>query len=489
MLRRIYMKLLIFALLWLWAPSVFALSFDERAFGQFDQAVQQEARFQTLLQNPSPEVAMQEEIEALMLARYRERAFARDFQVEVHSHLPRAQTEKDYSINPSDLESYKKLRLLEAVAQDLSDRISYEYQRLSESAADSRLNPELRKKASVALESINQNLAGLEPEDQTVLATFLQELVEVKPAPVLETKVQLLARKSVSRKVKANIEKKAVDAVERANKILSKKLAHALKEQEENVGPATWVTPSSGPEGNVTGYRFPEGVVALTFDDGPHKVKNPDGSYRSFTLELVDILKNHHDKINDSATGAPASFFWLARAVVSFPEIAKQVSDQGYSTNCHSWNHKNLARAGESVLQTEVTRAIQAEREVYGHDFHFFRCPGGACLSTHRVREMLAKENLVHAYWSIDSLDWLLLEPDATFRNVTEQLQISKRGIVLMHDIHAQSIEAAKRILAWIKEKNDSGELSLRLYTIDQAVDLQNQMARNIESTQLENKK
>lgn len=481
MLRRIHMKFLFFALFSLSTAPAFAVDFDDRAFGMFDQAIQQEKRFQNLLLSEEPVKALEEEIEALMLTRYRQHAMAKDFQAEVESHLPRAMAEKDYSINPADLESYKKLRLLEAVAQDLTDRIAYEYQRLSETEADSRLNPEARQKAAMILSTINQNLAYMAPDDQIVLSGFFEELGEVKPGAALKPRIELSKIKAGPRKkIKDSIEKKATDSVSRANRILSKKLARALKEQEANVGPATLVTPSTGPEGNVTGYRFPEGVVALTFDDGPHKTLTP---------ELVAALRNHHDKINDSYTGAPASFFWLARNVVTFPEIAKQVTDLGFSTNCHSWNHKNLSRAGESVLQTEVTRAIKAERDIYKRDFHYFRCPGGACLTTRRVRQMLAAENLVHAFWSIDSLDWLLLEPDATFRNVTEQLQVSKRGIVLMHDIHPQSIEAAKRVLAWIKEKNDSGQLQLRLYTIDQAVDLQNQLAQNIESSRLEEKK
>ena len=228
MLRRIYMKILVFVL-WVFTPSVFASSFyDDRAFGMFDQAVQQEARFQALLQNSTPETAMREEIEALMQARYREHAFATAFQEEVHSYVPRAQADKNYSINPTDLESYKRLRLMDAIAEDLSSRVAYEYKRLAESVADPRVALDLRQKANLALETITQNLASLAPEDRVVLTSFLEEINETKAAPPLQTAVTLLKNKVVRTKVNADIAQKAANAVLRANKILSKKMARAF---------------------------------------------------------------------------------------------------------------------------------------------------------------------------------------------------------------------------------------------------------------------
>lgn len=481
MLCIIYMKFLHILLLlsasFGFATSAFAISFDE--FDAFNQTVQQESHFQKILAEPAPEASIETELEALLLAQYRVRAAAMDFQSDVHRYLPRALSDKTFSINPSDLESYKKLRLLQRVTENISDQIIYEYKRLKQTKFDNDIELETRERAARALAEINQTLAQLPEEDQLVLTNFITELQTTGAfvLPTMQVSLELESSRTHRKRVHAKIAKKAVDFVTRANRILDKKLPRALKEQEENVGPSTFVRPSVDKEGNVDGYHFPEGVVALTFDDGPHPQLTP---------ELVEALKSHHDKIN--ADGARASFFWLAENVVANPKVVQLVAGPNFSTNCHSWTHANLARANNHVLQKEVIDAIAAERAAYGHDFHFFRCPYGSCLATKKVRRMLADEKLVHAFWSIDSLDWLLLEPNATFRNVTEQLQVAKRGIVLMHDIHKQSIAAAKMILDWIKEQNDSGRMQIHLYTIDQAVDLQNQAAERQVSSSLEGK-
>jgi hypothetical protein len=39
-----------------------------------------------------------------------------------------------------------------------------------------------------------------------------------------------------------------------------------------------------------------------------------------------------------------------------------------------------------------------------------------------------------------------------------------------MHDIHPFSLEAAKRLLKWIKDENDSGRNRIQLFTLDDAV-------------------
>jgi hypothetical protein len=54
---------------------------------------------------------------------------------------------------------------------------------------------------------------------------------------------------------------------------------------------------------------------------------------------------------------------------------------------------------------------------------------------------------------------------------------------VLMHDFHPFSLEAAKMLLAWIADQNNSGQDHITLYTLDDAVDLYNHDAGAAVST------
>jgi hypothetical protein len=130
-----------------------------------------------------------------------------------------------------------------------------------------------------------------------------------------------------------------------------------------------------------------------------------------------------------------------------------------------------------SDTEKQTNYAVHFAEGVYGRPMRFYRLPGGAGINSPHVRSRLRSLNLIHASWSIDSLDWKLKDSDEAAYLVTEQLAVAKRGIVLIHDIHDFSVRATLKILNWIKENNNSGKTQLRLYTIDAAVDLQNQMS------------
>jgi peptidoglycan/xylan/chitin deacetylase (PgdA/CDA1 family) len=54
---------------------------------------------------------------------------------------------------------------------------------------------------------------------------------------------------------------------------------------------------------------------------------------------------------------------------------------------------------------------------------------------------------LIH--WSVDSRDWSLRNADKIYNRVMDQT--ADGDIILLHDIHAESIEAAKRIIPALK--------------------------------------
>ena len=68
------------------------------------------------------------------------------------------------------------------------------------------------------------------------------------------------------------------------------------------------------------------GEVVLTFDDGPSP---------SDTREIIAALAKECTK---------ATFFIVGEMVALYPEIVKEVADQGHTIGTHTWSHRNLAR-------------------------------------------------------------------------------------------------------------------------------------------------
>ena len=73
--------------------------------------------------------------------------------------------------------------------------------------------------------------------------------------------------------------------------------------------------------GTTTSVSTEEKVVALTFDDGP----SPDSTPR-----LLEILHHH---------GAKATFFMVGMAAARWPQLVRDVADQGHAIGNHSWDH------------------------------------------------------------------------------------------------------------------------------------------------------
>lgn len=212
------------------------------------------------------------------------------------------------------------------------------------------------------------------------------------------------------------------------------------------------IRPGTGPEGTINGTQFAPGTFALTFDDGPFEVRSE---------QIFGHLKSHKKK---------ATFFWVMEHLERFPAIAPKAKEAGFPLNNHSWTHANLNKADGPTLTKEIIKSTEEETEVYGEKPRFFRLPYGAGLSNQTVRKMIADLGMVHVLWNIDSLDWQDKDPAKILARVKALMASEKRGIILMHDIHAQTVEATKALLAWSATLDGKAEAH-RWVTIPEIVD------------------
>lgn len=168
-------------------------------------------------------------------------------------------------------------------------------------------------------------------------------------------------------------------------------------------------------------------MVALTFDDGPGK----------YTDKLLDCLEE-----ND----AKATFFMLGSNVSSWPDTIKRMKEMGCELGNHSYDHPQLPNlTGEQVTE-QFQKTNSLLEEICGSPATVARTPYGAQDET-----ILSYVGMPCFMWSIDTLDWQTLNADSTYNTTMEN--VSDGDIILMHDIHETSVEAAIRLIPDLIEK------------------------------------
>lgn len=168
-------------------------------------------------------------------------------------------------------------------------------------------------------------------------------------------------------------------------------------------------------------------LVALTFDDGP-------GQY---TDKLLDCLEEN---------GAKATFYMLGQNVEQYPDIVKRMNDLGMELSNHTYDHKDLTKLTQSQIKDEIEKTSSLIQNAAGVLPDTLRPPGG---SYNDSVQDLAELPIVK--WSIDTKDWKTKSEDQTYQCVMDNVEDG--SIVLMHDIHEWSVDAAIRLIPDLMEE------------------------------------
>ncbi len=168
-------------------------------------------------------------------------------------------------------------------------------------------------------------------------------------------------------------------------------------------------------------------MIALTFDDGPGK----------YTDKLLNCLEENN---------SVATFFTLGYLVEAYPEIAKREVTLGCEIGSHTWEHTKLTNLSGAEAAEAVNKAGDKIKEVTGKAISTYRPPEGAYNDT-----VLEAVELPAIMWSIDTLDWKTRNADATYDKVMQN--VKDGDIILMHDIHEPTVEAALRLIPALIEE------------------------------------
>lgn len=170
-------------------------------------------------------------------------------------------------------------------------------------------------------------------------------------------------------------------------------------------------------------------MLALTFDDGPNS---------ETTNQILDILEENNAK---------ATFFVLGEKLGenTAPTLKRMVSI-GCQVGNHSMNHKDLAYLDADGIRDQIETNNEKIREITGMPCRVMRPPYGEVNDL--VRETITQPMIM---WEIDTLDWDHLDPDKTIKAIRDYA--CDGTIILMHDIHAPTVEACRKIIPELAKK------------------------------------
>lgn len=168
-------------------------------------------------------------------------------------------------------------------------------------------------------------------------------------------------------------------------------------------------------------------MIALTFDDGP----GPR------TSELLNQLKKYN---------AHATFFMLGKNVKLYPDAVKQMLKDGNELGNHSYDHQQLTKIDGAAVKKEVDDTNRNIKNICGSPATLLRPPYGAINDT--VKSNVGMPMIL---WNVDTLDWKTRNTQSTIDSVMKNLKDG--DIVLMHDIHSQTIDAALELIPKLEEE------------------------------------
>ncbi len=158
--------------------------------------------------------------------------------------------------------------------------------------------------------------------------------------------------------------------------------------------------------------RSDSGTIAITFDDGPH----PN------TLPVLEVLRKHQAK---------ATFFCIGKNIELYPEIFKQIVDEGHEIGNHSFSHSNtfpIKSPSDIVLEMEQTNEIIQKHTSLTCEL--FRPPFG--VMNPRIAKALHKTEMQLVGWNVRSYDTAKKAGKALGEKLGNQVRAG--DVVLLHD-------------------------------------------------------
>lgn len=163
-------------------------------------------------------------------------------------------------------------------------------------------------------------------------------------------------------------------------------------------------------------------LVALTFDDGPR---------RATTSRLLEGLEQR---------GVQATFFLIGKQIEGNEDLICQMAAGGHQIGVHTFDHVELNDLSPAQVSKQLESTRSALRSILGERDFYLRPPYGF------VDDALpAQAGSPIILWSVDPEDWHNRDVQREVAHIVSHVQDG--DIILMHDIFAESVDAALQVV------------------------------------------
>lgn len=200
--------------------------------------------------------------------------------------------------------------------------------------------------------------------------------------------------------------------------VASAGIARPLRNQGVNL-PTGSLPP--GTKMSYTSAVAPGPFIAMTFDDGPVTPNTP---------RLLDML---------AARGIKATFFTVGYNVQRNPNIVRRIVADGHEIANHTWTHGKLSSMSDASVRSELQRSHDALTNITGTAPRMYRPPYGA-ITARQKQWIMSEFGYPTILWSVDPQDWKTRSASMTRSRILSETRPG--SIILVHDIHASSIDA-----------------------------------------------
>ncbi len=198
-------------------------------------------------------------------------------------------------------------------------------------------------------------------------------------------------------------------------------------------------------EHSLAGSELPDHTLALSFDDGP----GPRSK------ELADYLASEN---------IHATFFINGKNVPGRQNMLAAELAGGHIIGNHTQNHIQLTNIPAAKLMSEVTLTDAFIAEVQPNGPWLLRPPFGAWngAAARTINATPMSKYVGSVFWDIGGVltDTAAADWDCWGKHITiekcgalymNEMNTRKRGIVLMHDIHSNTIDMVKQLVPQLK--------------------------------------
>lgn len=152
--------------------------------------------------------------------------------------------------------------------------------------------------------------------------------------------------------------------------------------------------------------------VLLTFDDGP----SPE-----WTPQVLAELKQENIK---------AVFFMVGHHVQKYPEIARQVADEGHTIGNHGYAHSVMLYYTPAEIEEEIKYTEHVIRKITGQTTKYFRPP--KAWLRRKIKEKIKSMGYETILWSLNSKDWVSFNHKLIVKYISKNIR--NGDILLFHD-------------------------------------------------------